>query len=64
MLEGDKTEMQLGFYDTTELSHHTQCTIITFDDLSMPLAFCLSLTAIAFNGMEQKDVSKIDMVPQ
>lgn len=60
MLEGNNTEIQLGFYDTTELSHHTQHTITTFDDLSMEFAFCLSLTAIVFNGVEQGDVTKMD----
>lgn len=40
------------------------CIIITFDDLSMQFAFCLSLVAIVFNDMEQEDVSKMDTVPQ
>lgn len=30
----------------------------------MQFAFCLSLIAKAFNGVEQKDISKMNMVPQ
>lgn len=64
MLQGDKTEPQLGFRGTPELSHHAQCALLTADDLSTQSALCLLLTAAVLNGARQKGVSKRGAAPQ